>query len=314
MTVNATWRVAMYRVDEQGAFTLIVNSLLGTELTTALARNTWTATPTSTAMKKGDRLAVLVLADDATALTMAAGSATLQHGGDAASTADSKVSLTETVSFLTADPSGTTYWLRDTASDINPGAADERALSTTQGAATATAVHTTVVGPLAFPGDQWTATAGGTDIEWYTPGLNAFTLGGVVLCALGQNAVELELATTPFDALTLEIAVVDADGTNPVIWARSYTSYSGTADVNRYLSGPDVSVAQGKRTRFRMWQDDFRPGGNAVAGTDRTIRYGGTATYASKLVFTQTITEGTAEPALYDPSVRNPYYNTLLRM
>lgn len=294
MNANTTWRGLVYRIDSQGAFTLIVDSALGTELSTSLTRNTWTATPTSTAMKKGDRLFLLPIADDATSLTMASGhTITFQHNGSNANTADSNIEFTETFGFLTTNPSSTTYYLRDTASDLG---GIEKALSTTQGSGTSTAVHTTVAGPTAFPGDLWTLTAGGSDVSWTTPTLNAFTLGGAVLVHLGQSGSEtLESAnSTPFDCFTVEIAVVDGDGSNPVIWARSYTTQVESAATTHlvYLSGADLSVAQGKRLRLRIHSDDYLPGASGTAsGTNKTIRYDGTSTYASRVIFTQTITE-----------------------
>ena len=285
MQANATFRIALYRVDEQGALTLIINSTLGTELGTALARHSWSGSPTSTDMKIGDRLLVLVLFDDATSVTMASGHVlTCQYDGANASTADSKVTLTENLSFTTADPSGSLYYLRDTASDVS-GA---KALSTVQGSGTVEATHTTTAGPHTFPGVQW---GGGSPYEWFTPTLNAFTLSDTVMVTLTNNSAPLESTTTPFDSLICEIAICDADGSNATVWARSYTSTVATADKPHYCTGPSTAVAQGKRLRLRIFSDDMRPHGNQAAGTDRTIRYDGTSTYASSVTFTQTITE-----------------------
>jgi hypothetical protein len=61
-------------------------------------------------------------------------------------------------------------------------------------------------------------------------------------------------------------------------------------------------VAQGQRLRLRPFSDDFRPGGNQVSGTNRTIRYDGVSTYASRLIFTQTITEFVAGNPLDETS------------
>ena len=296
MAANATFRVAVYRVDHDGALTLIINSTLGTELGTSLARHSWSGSPTSTDCKIGDRILVLPMFDDATAVTMASGhTLTLQVNGANASTADSRVVFTEDLTFITSDPTGTVYYLRDTASDVS-GA---KALSTTQGSGTAEAVHTTIAGPITYPGDQWTATAGGADIEWFGPTVNAFTLSGAVLVEVTNNATALETSGSPFDSLTCELAWCDSDGSNPVVWARSYTSGESTASPKKhYLTGPSTSIAQGKRPRLRFYSDDMRPSGNQASGTDRTIRYDGTSTYASRLIFTQTITEGAAADPL----------------
>jgi hypothetical protein len=298
MNANATVRMVLFRVDSQGALTQIIDSTLGTEVGTTTARHTWSGTPTSTAMKKGDRIMWAFMIDDATSVTMASGhTVTISHGGSAANLADTNVVLTETFGFLTTMPSGTSLWLRDTASDVS----GEKQLSLTQGSGTVTAVHTTVAGPTTFPGDQWTATAGGSDISWMSNGLSAFTLTGVVQCVLGAADQSIEvLDSSPFDTVVIELARVDSDGTNPTIWARSYTSKNDSSTPttrDRFLTGPDLAISQGQRLRLRIYQDDSYPFGPAASGTDRTIRYDGTSTYASRLIFTQTITEGVATPA-----------------
>lgn len=300
MNANATIVAVLYRVDEQGALTLICKSSFGTELGTSNARKTWTATPTSTLVKKGHRLMLLMMADDATSLTMGSGfGVTVQTSGSSANLADSNVTLTETVTFTTSEPGGTTYYMRDTASDLG-GIVNE--LSQTEGATNSTAIHTTINGPLTFPGDQWTETAGGSDIEWTTPPLDAFTLGGVVRCRFDRfagGAIE-KFATIPFACITCELAIVDGDGTNPVVWARSFTCDDAIAGTtwSQFITGPDISVGQGKRLRLRIFADDFpltigASGGTMASGTNRTLRYGGAAAsgYEAYLKFEQTITE-----------------------
>lgn len=297
MNANATIAAKVYRCDHNGALTLIVDSSFGTELTTTQARKSWTASPTSTAMKIGDRLALALYIDDATAVTMASGhTVAVYYNGSNANTADSSVTFTETLSFTTSDPTGSVYYLRDTASDIS-GA---KAGSTTQGSGTVTAVHTTLAGPLAFPGDQWTATAGGSDIHWFLPAFADFTLNGPVQVIIGRGSVlEEVVGVSPHDSLHCELAVCDGDGTNPVVWATSYTHYT-TSDTppdilfTHYLTGPSTAVASSKRIRFRFYSDDGSAGNNQASGTNRTIRYDGTSTYATRLVFTETITEAVA--------------------
>jgi hypothetical protein len=302
MAANATFRMAVYRVDPQGALTLIVNSSAVTELGTSTTRLSWSASPTSTDLFIGDRIWLVPMFDDAAALTMASGN-TLEwrDNGANASTADSAITFTENLTFITSDPAGSTHYLRDTASDVS----GLKVLSLTQGSGTSEAVHTTIAGPITFPGDQWTATAGGADIGWITPSLDAFTLSGGVKAVLTNNNTALEdPLASPFDAITIELAICDSDGSNATVWARSYTStVDVTGDKVYYLTGPSTSVAQGKRLRLIVYSDDFRPKGNQVAGTDRTIRYDGTSTYASRLIFTQTITEETAGPVTVTPGV-----------
>jgi len=216
------------------------------------------------------------------------------------------------LSFTTSDPSGSTYYLRNTTSPVSSG----KDLSTTQGSGTVTAVHTTINGPIAYPGDQWTATAGGSDIEWYTPALNSFTLGGVVKVVLGRGST-LEDIGTGADSLHCELAICNADGSGASVWSVSYTHYATSEtppDIlfAHYITGPDTAVGQGKRLRLRLYSDDYASTFNQTAGTDRTLRYDGTSTYASRLIFTQSITEaptGFAPPpfgARYRPQFTGP--------
>ena len=297
MSANVALCVALYRVDNTGAMTLIVKSTdtVG-ELGTTMAKRTWTATPTSTAMKRGDRIAAWVMYIDGGG-TMASGfTASWRYNASVAASSDSNFTLTETVTWESA-PTGTTYFLRSTASDI----AGKKALSTTQGAGASTAVHTTQTGPRTYPGDQWTDTAGGSAIEWLTPQLSAFTLGGVAKCNIPFAGQPGDDFTTPFDGFLCEIAIVDSDGvSNPVIWARSYSpndySLGWPQILPVYISGPNTSVGQGKRLRFRMYHEDFTASNNSVSGTNRTFNYDGTGTSAASIQFVQSITEATLGP------------------
>lgn len=305
MSANATVGVSVYRVDSQGALTLIVRSSFGTELTTSLARKTWNATPTSTDMKVGDRFLCLLWIDDAGAVTMASGfTVTFQMGGSNANTADSNVTFNENLTFLTTAPTGTRYYLRATDSGKGVGFQAILMLSTTQGSGTEEYQHTTATGPHTFPGVWFNDQGAGVGaVEWITPQLNAFTLEGLVECQMGVPASSgFEASTTPFDSLTIEIAIVDDDLQNPVIWARGYCAQNALTTGIRYLSGPSTSVAQGKRLRLRFYSDDWlgHSGSDTqVSGTTHTLRLDGTSTYDSHVRFTQTITE--AKPALPIP-------------
>jgi hypothetical protein len=290
MSANALLRAMLFKVDSNGEFTLISSSTDDAELATAKALHTWTATPTSTAMKIGDRLALAVLIDDSG--TMASGfTATLYFDGSAANTANSNFSLTENLTFLTTAPSGTSYFLRNTASDVTVGSAVKKALSTTQGAGTSSAIRSSATGPIAFPGNQWTDSAGGTVIEWFTPQLNAFSLSGVVSVVYGFAAALESLTTAAF---VPEIAICDSDGNLQDVWATGYMFYNvgGGANIfTKYMSGPSMAVDQGGRIRVRFYCADPFPVIQA-SGTNFELRYDGTTTYASKIQFSQTITEG----------------------
>lgn len=291
MSANATVRVAVYRIDEFGLPTLIVNSTFGTELgTTPLAQKTWTASPTSTLVKRGHRLLAFVLIDDATATTMASGFTSTIGWGGAAGVQDTYVEFTETITTFGEVDVGYSqdYFLRDTASDLG---GIYKALSQTAGSGTATATHTIVVGPQTWPGDLWTASAGGADIQWITPQLVGFTLAFPVYIracggtAFGDNGANLD--TTIF-----ELTVTDSDGTNPVRLATTYhhAVITPPAAADLYFLAPDKVITTGQRLRFAAYQDDFRPN-NAVAGTNRILRYDGSLTYRFNLSFRDVITE-----------------------
>jgi hypothetical protein len=104
MNANAAIGVIIERLNSQGArVSTISQSIDDAELGTAAAVNTWTATPTSTNMLKGDRIRVRVYFDDAPATTMATGfTLTLVYAGTtAAASGDSYITFTENFGFLT---------------------------------------------------------------------------------------------------------------------------------------------------------------------------------------------------------------------
>lgn len=293
MTANAGWKIALYKLDTDGALTAIVNSAVGVEMSTSLARQTWTASPSSTGVSKGDRLVLFAMIANAGGNMNSGSGIVLGYNGSNASTTDSNIQLTETVGFLTSAPAATTYYLRDTASDLTPGTV-AKALSTSSGASAATATYTTVAGTVAFPGNQFTSTAGGTAIEWYTPTLNAFTLGGIVETLLfAGGGLSFDTGpSSPFTASTVELAIVNSDGTNAVVWARNAPLRGNdVVTVNRALAGPDTSVNQGQRLRLRVYLGDAWPDTES-AGSNLSIAYNGTGTALSRLQFSQTITEG----------------------
>lgn len=303
MSANAGFQVKVWRIDETGQPTLIINSEHGTELGTALGRMSWTGTPTSTAMKKGNRLLVMVFINDAGG-TMASGfSGTLRYHGSNANTADTSVTFTENLTFITSAPTGTIYYLRSTA---HPTISNAKLLNTAAGGSTTTAVHTTVAGPATHPGDEWTDTAGGSDVRWYTPTLDAFTLGGLVYVKVpATQAWEAGTGNSPHDIALIEIAVCNADGSSAVVAGTSYQQPQQSGlNGGCFVQCQDTPVTQGQIIRVRWMQADGSA--NATAGTDRTISFNNNAAANADiyLQFTQTITEGVATKA------RPPYAAT----
>lgn len=264
-----------------GTLTQIAKTARVTEVAlTSAAVNNFTVTPTSTACKRGDRLRIRVFADDAG--TMAAGgSMSFRYNGAAGVEGDSFVTFTETLTFepLT-DPTGSTYYLTDTAETINPGSAIEKKASTTRGSGTVNTVTNTATGPTA--GIQLTNSAGGTAVEWYTPPLQAVTFGGRALF----NLRGLESAAGANASLKAEVAICANDGSSAVVWGvagvRAITTYGSTGELSTsqtgyvaYVSGDDTAVTAGQRLRFRVYVDDC---GSAplVTGQSVTVGYNGT--------------------------------------
>lgn len=98
---NAGFGVVVQRLSNTGAIvSTIVDSVQGTELGTANARRTWTATPTSTAMQKGDRFRIRVYFDDAGGTMVSGYTLTLTYDGTTANTGDSNVDFAETITFV----------------------------------------------------------------------------------------------------------------------------------------------------------------------------------------------------------------------
>lgn len=167
-----------------------------------------------------------------------------------------------------------TYYLTDTAEVINPGIATEKKALTTRGSGVTNAVTNTSAGPTT--GIQ--ITSAGSLAEWYTPPLEAFTLGGKAkfnIRAYESNA----LANA---SLKAEIAVCASDGTSPVVWGAACVESDslggelGTSDVAEvaWVAGDDVAVTAGQRLRFRIYVDDVAIG-PLVSGYSATVSYNG---------------------------------------
>ena len=102
-----------------------------------------------------------------------------------------------------------------------------------------------------------TASAGGTPVEWYTPPLPSFILGGKAKFNL--RTFHSNAAVNGFPGA--EIAVVNNDGSGAVVWGSSRIpqvgtgSPLGTGDTARtvWVSGDDVAISDGQRLRFRSF-------------------------------------------------------------
>lgn len=114
---------------------------------------------------------------------------------------------------------------------------------------------------------QWTSTAGGTTIEWYTNQLQATTLSGIVV----GNIRALESNAAANATVRLEIAVTDGTGGNVRLFGSACPNVGLTtseAVYTVYVSGPDTAIAAGDRIRLRISIDDFEAAmGNTYTAT-----------------------------------------------
>jgi len=152
MNDNTAINFVVDKVDgATGAVTQIAKSARVTELgTTPATVNNFPVTPTSTACKRGDRLRIRPFIDDI-GTAMIVGTTTFSYNGPTAAVAgDSYVQFTENLTFEpAAAPTGSTYYLTDTAETINPGSATEKKALTTSGSSSVNAVASTAAGPTA---------------------------------------------------------------------------------------------------------------------------------------------------------------------
>lgn len=320
MTDNMAVNAIIERLDCKGqVISTIANTARVTELGTASAVNNFTVTPTSTSMLKGERIRVRVYFDDAGTMASGGSGAFVFSGTTAGSSGDSYITFTENLTFTGGGPSGTSFYLRDTASDVSAGT-DERELSLSQGASQTTAVVDSVTG---FTNPyQWTATAGGSVIEWYTKPLTGFTLAGLTY-------FHIIAATSQSDSLMgfrIELAICNSDGSSPVVWAANnivmiFTpppgqqvggyNITGTLDTfgggwDGWLIGQDTTLTNGQRLRVRLYADDASDGA-MVSGRTATIYFNGTdlALNRSYMQLGQTVTEYSA-PATLGPPIQHP--------
>jgi hypothetical protein len=291
-TANAGAQCVVERISNLGTIlSTVVNSEKAVEMPKAssIAAQNWTASPTSTAFKKGDRIRIRVAGNDAGG-TMASGNTFLLDyaGTSAAADGDSYVTFNETFGFLTTDPATTTAYPTDTASDIPVGGATKKEMWLARGGGVATAVTNTAAG--------WntaiivTTVAAGATLNWYTRPLEAFLLQSPILV----NLRGLESSLSANATLAGEIQVANTGGT--VVTQYGLTNYPvelGTSEgaVAFYIAGPDVAVSSGQRIQLRVYLQT--PSDVAMAsGFTGTFFYAGAAgaTGDSFVTFGQVLT------------------------
>jgi hypothetical protein len=213
-------------------------------------------------------------------------------GPTAAADGDSYITFTETFGFLTTAPTGSVIYLTDTASAVDPNGAshDAKEAWTSRGAGMQQGSKAAVTGPTAPLLAK--VTEAGNSLEWFTKGLSAFTLSGLVSCNV--RASEVNVATNA--AARVEIAVCASDGTSPVVWGASNdgNEIGATEGAMTFLvAGDDIAVTDGQRLRIRVLFDDG-PVVAMASGFNLVLFYAGTSGGASGDTFItlpQTVTE-----------------------
>lgn len=271
VTANTISRVIVERVDTEGVIQDTIVDTTDTvehhSATTEQAYN-WTASVTSTLVHKGEFLRCRVVIDDTSvgdAMQSGHVITFYNSGPTAGASGDSYITFSTTLPLPTDFPTaGTVVYPTSTDSDVNPGGVTAKRAWTTAGFGSITATLNSVAGWT--PPLQWTNSAGGTAIEWFTPQLEAVTLGGSV--KIDQRGLE---SAAPVNAAPrCEIAVCNSDGTSPVIWGvRSSPTEFGTTDANQVyvVSGDDVSIIQGQRIRIRFYADEPGPSAMGSGGS-----------------------------------------------
>ena len=296
MSANVAINFVVEVLRADGTSATIVRSARVTEVAvTTRAVNNFTATPgAGVLVNKGDRIRVRFFGDDAG--TMAAGfSFQVGYSGTtAAADGDTYITFTENFSFMAA-PTGTDIYLTDTASDVVTASVDRRAW-TSRGAG----VQTDVVDPSGGAAFQWTDTAGGTEVDWFTPQLQAFTLADMIECNL--RLAEANASGLQGSHPRVEIARVNADGTNPVVFGtwmgdgkdgvQGLPPAVTEGAYTVWVSGDDLVFSNGHRIRIRLIADLYK----MVPSREEhvTLWYAGTSAGASGdswIKLNQTVTE-----------------------
>lgn len=120
-------------------------------------------------------------------------------------------------------------------------------------------------------GVQWTTTAGGSYVEWYTPSLNTTVLSGVVHIVF--RAAESNTAAN--GTIRADLHRVENDGTSPVLFSSAcangeLSTSEGVVVVE--LAGPDLPISK-QRLRLRVYLEDFE--GALASGYTATLYYAG---------------------------------------
>lgn len=251
MSANASMNARLIRYNATtGAVTILGTTARSIEMGTVAAQESFTLTPTSTSMLKGDRLGVILFADDAG--TMATGFTFDILGGGSTSGQETSVSFTETFGFVLRPASNSSLYLNTTAQTGLTGPTGTTYKASLTADTLASALHTTI--PAGFAArTQATVTAGGSAVSWFSEPLAAFTLTGAV------RLPDLNTISPANTSTFWEIAVVSNLGVSPTIYGYGVTL--------GYVVGTDISVSAGQRIRITLYYDDQDDTTGMTAGT-----------------------------------------------
>lgn len=281
MTANAAVNVRLWKADAAtGAITNFYTTTRTTELGTSLGAENYTFTPTSTTFNAGDRIGLSVFMDDAGTMGSGFSLYIAWNNGTAGGTGDSYITFTETLSFVTSAPSGSTLYFTNT---TTTGLTETGYVCKDIWTARPTGSTATVSATQGSPATDGVALgSGGSIYEWFTRPLNAVTIDGVV-------SFHLECwANANTGNLCVELAVTNNDGSGATAigyggWANfsgGYFFYStGGNYANFYLGVAPATLTDGQRLRFRVFTDD---GTYLMANTTTaTFQYAGSSSGGS---------------------------------
>ena len=161
-------------------------------------------------------------------------------------------------------------FLNDTASDINPGANEERKMLLTRGSGFVAYVKNTLAGTVTPPttATQFTKAGAGTEQIWYSNPLQAVTVSGNVTFNLWAKESAIQANAT----ITAELLRADNDGTNLTVIASctlSRAELTATILANNWVVTPtSTALTAGQRLAVRVYIDD---GNGVTMASGRTV-------------------------------------------
>lgn len=184
-----------------------------------------------------------------------------------------------------------TVYLRDAASDIDPGAELEKLASPTRGAAAVSKVTNTAAGPTA--GVQVTNGAGGTAIAWLSAPLDAVTIAGTVTF----NVRMAESAAQANTGAQVKIERCNGAGVvqSTIVNSEQGTELTTSESARNWTATPtSTALSAGDRIKITVLGNDA--GGNMGSGRTFTLWYDGPTAGASGdsyVTFTESLSEQT---------------------